>query len=196
VSEESQGQEVRRKHVLEVALGTFTRHGYRKASMEDVARAADISRPGLYFLFSSKENLFRSAVRQSLDSDLEAVGRVLTDAGPPLRDRLIDAFDLWTGRYVGPMTTDVAVLIDTNPTLLGSIVTDYPRRFVEMVTDALAAGLPSHRKGRARDIAETLRSTAAGIKHEVATREQFVARITIAIDLLLPAPDDNSRSDR
>jgi AcrR family transcriptional regulator len=162
--------------------------------MEDVARAADISRPGLYFLFSSKENLFRSAVTHALDADLDAVGRVLMDAGRPLRERLIEAFDLWSGRYVGPLATDVAVLIETNPALLGSIVTDYPSRFVEMTTNSLAAVLPSHRKGMAEDMARTLQSTAAGIKHEVTTRDQFVARITVAIDLFLPALNDSMRT--
>lgn len=40
----------RREHVLDVAMDTFVQSGYRKTSMEDVSRAALISRPGLYFL--------------------------------------------------------------------------------------------------------------------------------------------------
>lgn len=181
------GEGGRRKHVLESALNTFARYGYRKTSMDDVARAADISRPGLYFLFSSKENLFRAAVIDALDGDLDTASRVLMEAQRPLRDRLIEAFDLWTGRYIGSMATEVAVLIETNPALLGSIVTTYPRRFVEMIMGAIADVLPVRSEGTAEDMARTLQSTAAGIKHEVATREEFVARMTIAIDLFLPA---------
>jgi AcrR family transcriptional regulator len=189
-----QSESGRRKHVLEAALNTFARYGYRKTSMEDVARAADISRPGLYFLFSSKENLFRAAVIDALDGDLDTASRVLVDAQRPLRDRLIEAFDLWTGRYIGSMATEVAVLIETNPALLGPIVTTYPQRFVEMITSALADVLPAQRKGMAEDMARTLQSTAAGIKHEVATREKFVARMTIAIDLFLPALNGSKRN--
>jgi AcrR family transcriptional regulator len=159
--------------------------------MDDVARAADISRPGLYFLFSSKENLFRAAVTDALDSDLETAGQVLTDSGRPLRERLIEAFDLWTGRYVGAISSEVAVLIDTNPALLGQIVTAYPQRFVTMTTDALADALPARRKGMAEDMARTLQSTAAGIKYDVATRAEFVERMTVAIDLFLPALRDS-----
>jgi AcrR family transcriptional regulator len=96
--------------------------------MEDVARAADISRPGLYFLFTSKQNLFRAAVTQALDDDIEGAKRSLEDTERPLRDRLIEAFDLWTGRYIGPMAKEVAILMETNPELLGPIVTDYPER--------------------------------------------------------------------
>ena len=69
----------RREHVLEAALLTFARYGYRKASMEDVARAADISRPGLYFYFASKQDLFRAAVTHALDGDVAAAGRCLSD---------------------------------------------------------------------------------------------------------------------
>ena len=173
----------RRQHVLDAALLIFARYGYRKTSVEDVARAADISRPGLYLYFPSKQDLFRAAVTSALNSDVAAAERTLTDTARPLRDRLIDAFDQWTGRYIGPLTTDVALLIETNPDLLGPLVTDYPKRFATLVTDAMAA-----ERGRlARDVAQTLLSTAYGIKHDTSTREEFRARMTIAIDLLLVA---------
>jgi AcrR family transcriptional regulator len=176
----------RQEHVLEVALATFARFGYRKTSMEDVARAADISRPGLYFLFASKQELFRAAVTRALDGDLAAADAVLADRERPLRERLIEAFDLWTGRYLGPMAREVPALLETSPELLGGIATDYPQRFVEMVTTALA--------GRA-DVARTLHSTAIGVKQEVATRAEFLERMTVAVDLLVPAgPGGSDRS--
>ncbi|MGO4422861.1 TetR/AcrR family transcriptional regulator, partial [Streptomyces sp. MCAF7] len=65
--------------VLDVALTTFARFGYRKTSMEEVAKAARISRPGLYFLFSSKEDLFRAAVTEVLERDIATVEHVLAD---------------------------------------------------------------------------------------------------------------------
>jgi len=163
--------------VLEVALVTFARYGYRKTSMEDVAQAAEISRPGLYFLFSSKQSLFQAAVTHALDRDVEAAQRALADGRRPLRDRLIEAFDLWTGRYIGAMAAEVALLRETNPDLLGPIVAEYPQRFAELVTDAIGA----------EDVARTMLSTSVGIKHEVATREEFVARMAVAVDLLLSA---------
>jgi AcrR family transcriptional regulator len=175
----------RREQVLAAALLTFARYGFKKTSMDDVARAAGISRPGLYFLFDSKPNLFRAAVTQALDGDVDAAQRALADTRRPLRDRLIEALDLWTGRYIGPMAKEVAVLMETNPELLGSIVIDYPKRFVDMVTDAIAADLPPGSAGAAEDVARTLLSTAAGLKHEASTRDEFVARVTVGVDLLL-----------
>jgi AcrR family transcriptional regulator len=183
----------RREQVLVAALVTFARYGFKKTSMDDVARSADISRPGLYFLFSSKRSLFVAAVTHALDDDVAAAKRSLVDLGRPLRDRLIEAFDLWTGRYVGLVAKDVAMLIETNPELLGAAVTDYPKRFLKMVTDAIAAELPSGHLRLAEDVAGTLLSTASGIKHETATREEFVTRMTIGVDLFMLALGNRTR---
>ena len=172
----------RRATVLDSALATFARFGYRKTSMEEVARAARISRPGLYFLFTSKETLFRAAVTQALERDIAVVERLLADTNRPLRERLLESFDQWAGRYLGPLTHDVAEVIEDNPDLLGTIVETMPRRFEELVTDALA--IESDRDS-ATGVAQTLISTSIGIKHQVASRQSYRERLQVAVDLLL-----------
>ncbi|SDK21082.1 DNA-binding transcriptional regulator, AcrR family [Nonomuraea maritima] len=173
----------RRTMVLDSAMVTFARFGYRKTSMEEVARAARISRPGLYFLFSSKEALFRAAVGQALHRDLTVVEHVLADTGRPLLERLVEAFDQWAGRYIGPLTSDVAMVIEDNPDLVGEIIDTLRRRFEELVTDAIAI-----RSGReaALPVAQTMISASIGIKHQVASREDYRERLEVAVDLLLP----------
>jgi AcrR family transcriptional regulator len=175
----------RRTHVLDAALLVFARYGYRKASMDDVAKAADISRPGLYFYFSSKPELFRAAVEHALDDSVTAAQLALADPDRPLRERLIEAFDHWSGRYVGPMSEEIGILIDSNPELLGTMPVEYPKRFLAIVTDALAAtdDHPTRTEVPPTDVAKTLLSTATGIKHDVGTRDEFRARMTTAIDL-------------
>ncbi|WP_373309748.1 TetR/AcrR family transcriptional regulator [Streptomyces tendae] len=173
----------RRTTVLESAMTTFARFGYRKTSMEEVARAAHISRPGLYFLFSSKETLFRAAVTQALDRDLTAVEQVLADSGRPLPERLVEAFDQWAGRYIGgPLTHDAARVIEDNPDILGEIVETAPRRFEQLVTEAIA--VESGREA-ALPVAQTLISASTGLKHQVPSRDLYLERLAVAIGLLL-----------
>ncbi|MBD0420375.1 TetR/AcrR family transcriptional regulator [Streptomyces sp. NPDC052309] len=163
-------------------MATFARFGYRKTSMEEVARAAHISRPGLYFLFSSKEALFRAAVTQALERDITAVEHVLADTGRPLPERLVEAFDQWAGRYIGPLSRDVAAVIEDNPGLLGEIVETTPRRFEELITNAIA--LESGQEAAA-SIAQTMISTSIGLKHQAASREFYLDRLKVAIALLV-----------
>lgn len=163
-------------------MATFARFGYRKTSMEEVARAARISRPGLYFLFSSKETLFRAAVAQALNRDVAAVEHVLADIGRPLVERLVEAFDHWAGRYIGPLTRDVAMVIEDNPDLLGEIIETPRRRFEELIADAIA--VTSGREA-ARPVAQTMISVSIGLKHQVVSREVYLERLEVAIGLLL-----------
>ncbi|MDH6218923.1 TetR/AcrR family transcriptional regulator [Streptomyces pseudovenezuelae] len=172
----------RRSMVLDSAMATFARFGYRKTSMEEVARAARISRPGLYFLFSSKETLFRAAVTQALERDITAVEQVLADSGRPLSERLVEAFDHWAGRYIGPLTRDVAAVIEDNPNLLGEIVETTPRRFEELITDAIAVE-SGHEA--ASFVAQTMISASIGLKHQAPAREFYLERLKVAIGLLV-----------
>ncbi|MFE3599625.1 TetR/AcrR family transcriptional regulator [Streptomyces sp. NPDC059142] len=172
----------RRTMVLDSAMVTFARFGYRKTSMEEVARAAHISRPGLYFLFSSKEILFRAAVTQALERDITAVEHVLADTGRPLPARLVEAFDQWAGRYIGPLTRDVSVVIEDNPDLLGEIAETAPRRFEELITGAIA--VESGREA-APLVAQTMISASIGLKHQAASREFYLERLEAAIGLLV-----------
>jgi AcrR family transcriptional regulator len=169
----------RRDAVLESALLTFARHGYRRTSMEEVARTARISRPGLYFLFASKPDLFRAAVTRALEQDLAAAEEILADTGKPLRERLIAAFDRWAGRYVGPLSRDVPAVIEQNPDLLGPIVDTAPKRFEELVVAALGGTA-------AAGVAQTLISASVGVKHQVETREAYLGRMATAVELLVP----------
>jgi AcrR family transcriptional regulator len=168
--------------VLDSAMVTFARFGYRKTSMEEVARAARISRPGLYFLFSSKETLFRAAVTQALERDITAVEHVLADTGRPLEERLTEAFDHWAGRYIGPLTRDVTAVIEDNPDLLGEIVETTPRRFEELITDAIAVEVG---REAAPSVAQTMISASIGLKHQATSRKFYLDRLKVAIDLLM-----------
>src|SRR3954462_9094240 len=93
----------RRERILAVALDTFGRYGFRKASMDEIARSADISRQGLYLHFANKDALFRAAVRRELDTALDEVSRCLDQEGVGLERRVVAALDAWLGRYVGSM---------------------------------------------------------------------------------------------
>jgi AcrR family transcriptional regulator len=58
----SANESARLAHVLETALTVFTRYGFRKTSIEDIAKAAGISRQGIYFHFRNKDEIFRVLV--------------------------------------------------------------------------------------------------------------------------------------
>src|ERR1700730_5146271 len=100
--------ESRHDALLEAAGGVFARYGFRKTSMDEVARAAGVSRQGLYLLFADKEELFRKAVTFKLTMQLRAAIAELSNQRHSLEARLIGACEEWAGRYVGMLGADAA----------------------------------------------------------------------------------------
>ncbi|MGR6919918.1 TetR/AcrR family transcriptional regulator [[Actinomadura] parvosata] len=183
----SPGDPRRREHVLAVALQVFARYGFRKASMDEVARAADISRPGLYFLFATKEELFRATVEHELQQGIAAVTDALSAPHLSLRERLVAAFDRWLGRYIEPGASDVGVLIETSAAPVGGLLAEYAARFDLLVATAIARHADAIRAehGTPEAVATVLHAIATGLKHQVTDREEFNERMDTAIHLIL-----------
>jgi len=178
----------RRRKLLEAALAVFTRYGFRKTSMDEVARAAQLSRQGLYLSFATKEELFRAAVRYFLATALGAASEKLGQASLPLEERLVGGFDEWIGRYVGMVGAGASDLAQASHDLVGAAVAEHEELFTEAVARALRGSglMAAYRRAglTARQLADTLHATARGLKHGCATREAFVAAFTVAVRAL------------
>lgn len=59
--------------ILNAAIHTFVRYGARKASMNDIAQAAGVSRQTLYDAFGGKDGLIRTSIRVVTDRNLQQV---------------------------------------------------------------------------------------------------------------------------
>ncbi|WP_437277156.1 TetR/AcrR family transcriptional regulator [Sorangium sp. So ce375] len=181
---ERPAEDLRRRKLMDAALTVFLRFGFRKTSMDEVARAAGVSRQGLYLHFATKEELFRASVGYFLDTALAAATAALSDAERSLEERLVAAFDAWVGRFVGALGADAADLSTATNELVGPLVAEHEGRFVEAVAEALrASGLaaayePAGVTGR--QLADTLYASARGLKYGAATREAFVEGMAIA----------------
>src|SRR3954453_7344931 len=184
----------RRERVLAVALEVFGRYGFRKASMDEIARAADISRQGLYLHFANKDALFRAAVRQELDTALGDASRCLDEEGVALDRRVVGALDAWLGRYVGSMLApDIGNLLQSPAMQLDDLVGPARATFNARVAAAIAVALPEKERRRlgvtAEEIAEALHVVAQGAKYlsnaEKESREQCVARMAAAVRVVL-----------
>ncbi len=176
--------DTRRSSLLDAAVGVFARYGFRKASMDEVARAAGVSRQGLYLQFANKEELFREALAHALRSQLNAAIEALSKAQDSLESRLVAACDAWSGRFVGALGSDASDLMCASTSLAGATLADYEAQFERAVTLAIAesrlAGFCSAAGFSPADLARALHATARGLKHSCASRQDFVKGMTVA----------------
>jgi AcrR family transcriptional regulator len=80
----------RRRRLLELGVGLFTRHSYAELSMAAIAREAGISKALLYHYFPSKQAYFVATLQQQAD---ELSGLIAVDPALPPAEQLMRALD-------------------------------------------------------------------------------------------------------
>ena len=189
VSPKSAASVDRRAALLQAALATFLRYGFRKTSMDDIAREAELSRQALYGHFSDKETLFREAIQSGLDAAMADVEVALADSAAIGR-RLARALDEWSGRYLEQLGSDGVDLGEGGRAVLGTMVADYgatfERKLARAITDSTLAAACKAARVTPLQLAQTLHACARGWKYKVKTRAEFAAHMDIAVRALVP----------
>lgn len=85
------GRESRmRRHIVAMAAATFDRRGLRRATMDDIAEAAGVSRKTIYNYYESKPKLIGEVIaHESLRVAMAALERL--DLSAPAEDLVVDA---------------------------------------------------------------------------------------------------------
>jgi TetR/AcrR family transcriptional regulator, regulator of autoinduction and epiphytic fitness len=188
--------ESRREALLEAAVGVFARYGFRKTSMDEVARAAGVSRQGLYLQFADKEELFRKAVTYKLAHQLSAAIAALSDELAPLEARLLAACDAWAGRYVGISGADAADLMCASTSLAGATLSHYESQFENALAHAIGAsalaGVCAAEGMLPADLAHALHATARGLKQSAKSRQEFLRGMSVAARMFCASLDQRA----
>ena len=88
--------------ILAAAWAGFSAYGFRKTSMDDIARGAGMSRPALYLHFKNKEAIFRSLVESYYAEASRQVAASLAEERA-LSQRLTRAFAAHGGETMEAM---------------------------------------------------------------------------------------------
>ncbi|MBN8293590.1 TetR/AcrR family transcriptional regulator [Rhodobacter sp. NTK016B] len=73
----------RRVAILMAATEVFARYGFKRTSMEDIAKAAGLSRTALYQSYRNKQDIFRSLVAWYFGQAADRVAKALQPGLPP-----------------------------------------------------------------------------------------------------------------
>jgi TetR/AcrR family transcriptional regulator len=68
--------------ILAAALDVFSTHGFRGATLDQIADAAGLSKPNLLYWFASKEEVHRMLLTRLLDTWLEPLQHIDADGDP------------------------------------------------------------------------------------------------------------------
>jgi AcrR family transcriptional regulator len=149
--------------IVEAAEALFIRHGFRRTTMDDIARAAGVAKGTLYLYFASKEAVF-DALHVRLHETVMAAAEAAAEAEAPLAERLFGVMDAFYGhlsrRYAH--SEYFTELDEVRNSVTRDRAAALREAHFEIVARLFAA---AERNGeRARDLAATLVAAAAGAK--------------------------------
>lgn len=78
-------QQKNRELILDAALEVFSLHGFRGATLDQIAEGAGLSKPNLLYYFPSKEEVHKALLTGLLDTWLDPL-RAMNPAGEPLAE--------------------------------------------------------------------------------------------------------------
>lgn len=178
--------DARKLTILDAATGVFLRYGFKKTSMDDLARAAGLSRQGLYLHFATKEDLFKAGVHRLIEVMREA-GRAVLATELPVDERVLEFFVAVHAHMLGD-TGYLNELMEAATHLVG----DLPQKLEEEQTAALAklfrqSGVSDAWKQAglsANDLAAQLFATSHGLKLGVTNKDDYRKKMRVAVQMV------------
>ena len=100
-AERKQERALKREAVLAAAAHVFSEWGYHRASLDEVARVLNVTKPTLYYYFKNKEAMLFACIQHGLDR-LDAAADFADDARASGMERLV----AYLRRYAAVIDSD------------------------------------------------------------------------------------------
>jgi AcrR family transcriptional regulator len=137
------GRQAPRDRILDAAMRVFRRHGFRRASIEQTAEEAGLTRQALYHHFPSKEALFRGAIERLYEQALAAEAAAAKAAEEADRD-LADVIVAEIGARLGVLfaalegSPHLAEILSEHLAQARDLYQTYSTRFGDQVAATIA----------------------------------------------------------
>jgi AcrR family transcriptional regulator len=85
-------KDLNRENIMKIAREIFSKYGFKKTTLDDIANAVRKGKSSLYYYFDSKEDLFQAVIMKEVDilaHELEIVINRNTDPIDKLRDYIL-----------------------------------------------------------------------------------------------------------
>lgn len=92
LSENGNKKDLNRENILKIAREIFSKYGFKKTTLDDIANAVRKGKSSLYYYFKSKEDLFQAVIMKEVEIlgyELEIVINRNTDPVDKLRDYIL-----------------------------------------------------------------------------------------------------------
>lgn len=178
------------ERILDAAYACFVRHGVRRTTMDDIAAAAEMSRPAVYQYVRNKDDAFRRLATRLFDgATARATDAARTDG--PLAQRLhaVLSTKLELTLRLWRDSPHAAELLDESARLSGELVERFTGEMRELlaatVADAAERGEVALGGADPAEIADIALALTRGLEVDLTDPELPRRRLRRGVDLLV-----------
>jgi AcrR family transcriptional regulator len=176
------------EEVIAAAKQVFMRYGYKRVTMADIAEAAHMSRPALYLVFPSKEEVFRAVATRIFTEMIDEIRQGL-ERFATADKKLTFAFEVWNvrGFELVQASPDAKDLYESSYQFAAEVTTKAATDFVAILAEVLEPLVRRQTKVGlfSVQIAQMLTSAVPGFKSSVKTTKQLREMIAGLITIVL-----------
>ena len=137
----SNKKDANRESILKIAQEIFSKYGYKKTTLDDIANAVRKGKSSLYYYFTSKEDLFQAVIQKEVDilrHELEIVVNRNTDPVDKLRDYILTKLTTFRGmaNFYNALENDVTAI-----EFIENIKTRHQQEEIRMIKRILIEGV-------------------------------------------------------
>ncbi len=134
-------KDANRENILKIAQDIFSKYGYKKTTLDDIANAVRKGKSSLYYYFNSKEDLFQAVVSKEVDilkRELETVVMRNTDPVEKLREYILTKLTSFRGlaNFYHALENDVTAI-----EFIENIKNKYQQDEIRMIKRILIEGV-------------------------------------------------------
>lgn len=189
----SMAKDKKRDAILNAAFNQFSHYSFRKTSMEDIAKAAGISRASIYSYFQNKDDIFRSVSIQWHDHAEQMAQASLANSDASIAERIEGALLARHGPFqkIATESTYGTEIYDEHHRLCSDIVADAHSKFLTLLASALKSAVRDQEidlksAGLSADAAaELVNFAASGLKQGARDLPSFEQRIKNFVQLFV-----------
>ena len=171
--------------VVQAATDVFLRYGFARTTMADIAQAAGMSRPALYLVFPSKDDVF-SAVVHTMSHQALSELRTALSAMPTVSEKLLFACTNWGSRGYDLVRRypDSKDILDLSFAAVREVYSDFQALLVELLAET---GTKTVVSSTLDDLARVIIYSIRGFTEVAKDSEAFVAMIETQVRLVIHA---------
>jgi AcrR family transcriptional regulator len=165
----------RQNPLLDAAFAAFATYGYRRTTMDDIAKLAHISRTALYLHWRNKEDIFRSLAIRYFDEAVRDMADAFARPGQSKEMALLAAFVAKDGKFMETVLTTPhgKELMDAGFAVAGDLASAGQARMAQVLARWLREQGTTEDIGSAAELADIILMAAQGLKTNADTIEAY-----------------------